>query len=330
MAFNGSGTFVRLYNWATDKTNAINITASRMDAEMDGMATGLSTCITKDGTTGITANIPMASHKFTGLSVGTARTDSISLGQVQDNTYGNLGVSSGTDTYTASPSPSITAYTASQRFTLEIGADNTTASTLNISAVGAQALEKYDGAGSLTALVAGDLQAGQKYDIVRNEANTKFVVLNPSAAVASATESVAGIAEIATQAETIAGTASKIVDPAKLLALFGTSYRSTNGYARLPVKVSGSFVEMIIQWGAYTDSSWAHAAQKTITLPITCPNSILWVGHSTNSSSVSVSSSSYPYTSRILNKTTYSFTCDIGNYAGSTINATLDWIVIGY
>ena len=147
---------------------------------------------------------------------------------------------------------------------------------------------------------------------------------------ANATESVAGIAEIATQAETIAGTASKIVDPAKLLALFGTSYRSTNGYARLPVKVSGSFVEMIIQWGAYTDSSWAHAAQKTITLPITCPNSILWVGHSTNSSSVSVSSSSYPYTSRILNKTTYSFTCDIGNYAGSTINATLDWIVIGY
>lgn len=49
MAFNGSGVFVRLYNWVTDKTNLVNITASRMDAEMDGMASGLSNCVTRDG-----------------------------------------------------------------------------------------------------------------------------------------------------------------------------------------------------------------------------------------------------------------------------------------
>ena len=122
----------------------------------------------------------MNSKKFTGIANGSARTDSIALGQVQDGTYGNLGASSGTDTYTAAPSPVITAYTASQRFTLEIGVDNTGAATLNISTVGAEALEKYDGAGALTALEAGDVQAGQKYDVVRNQANTKFVVLNPS------------------------------------------------------------------------------------------------------------------------------------------------------
>ena len=319
MAFNGSGTFVRLYNWATDKTNAINITASRMDAEMDGMATGLSTCITKDGTTGITANIPMASHKFTGLSVGTARTDSISLGQVQDNTYGNLGVSSGTDTYTASPSPSITAYTASQRFTLEIGADNTTASTLNISVVGAQALEKYDGAGSLTALVAGDLQAGQKYDIVRNEANTKFVVLNPSAAVASATESVAGIAEIATQAETIAGTASKIVDPAKLLALFGTSSRSTNGYARLPVKVSGSFAEMIVQWGI--TGTISGNITSNITLPITYPTAHLFVITNFYTTNINVTENSGGIINGLSQITVVN--CDSGSWQ-------IAWLSIGY
>lgn len=319
MAFNGSGTFVRLYNWATDKTNAINITASRMDAEMDGMATGLSTCITKDGTTGITANIPMASHKFTGLSVGTARTDSISLGQVQDNTYGNLGASSGTDTYTASPSPSITAYTASQRFTLEIGADNTTASTLNISAVGAQALEKYDGAGSLTALVAGDLQAGQKYDIVRNEANTKFVVLNPSAAVASATESVAGIAEIATQAETIAGTASKIVDPAKLLALFGTSSRSTNGYARLPVKVSGSFAEMIVQWGI--TGTISGNITSNITLPITYPTAHLFVITNFYTTNINVTENSGGIINGLSQITVVN--CDSGSWQ-------IAWLSIGY
>ena len=179
MAFNGSGTFIREHDWTTDDGNGINITASRLDTETDGIATGLSSCITKDGQTILTANIPFNSKKITGLADGTARTDSITLGQVQDGTYGNLGASSGTDTYRASPSPAITVYTANQRFTVEIGVDNPAASTLNISAVGAEALEKYDGEGATVALEAGDLQAGQKYDVVRDQANTKFIVLNP-------------------------------------------------------------------------------------------------------------------------------------------------------
>ena len=221
MAFNGTGTFVRLYNWVADLGNSIPVTASRMDAEQDGIATGLSNCITKDGQTTITANIPMNSKKFTGLTDGSARTDSIALGQVQDNTYGNLGTSSGTDTYTAAPSPAITAYVASQRFTLQIGTTNTGAATLNINGVSAGALEKYDGAGALTALVAGDLIGGQKYDIVRDQANTKFIVLNPQnntavSAVPAASETVAGVAEIATDAEAAAATSdTTIITPLK-------------------------------------------------------------------------------------------------------------------
>lgn len=60
MAFNGTGTFSRIYSWASDKANGVKILASRVDAEMDGMATGLSTCITKDGQTTTTARIPLA------------------------------------------------------------------------------------------------------------------------------------------------------------------------------------------------------------------------------------------------------------------------------
>jgi hypothetical protein len=67
MAFS-SGVFTRLYSWATDKTNGVKITAARMDAEMNGMATGLSTCILKDGTQTTTAAVPFAA----GLSVGTS------------------------------------------------------------------------------------------------------------------------------------------------------------------------------------------------------------------------------------------------------------------
>jgi hypothetical protein len=59
MAFNGTGTFVRIYNWVQDKANSIKITASRMDTEMDGFATGLSNCIVKDGqTSGAIINTP--------------------------------------------------------------------------------------------------------------------------------------------------------------------------------------------------------------------------------------------------------------------------------
>lgn len=60
MPFNGSGTFTRVHNWVTDKNALVKITASRMDAEDDGIATGLSTTICKDGQTTTTAVIPFA------------------------------------------------------------------------------------------------------------------------------------------------------------------------------------------------------------------------------------------------------------------------------
>ena len=75
MAFNGSGVFVRIHNWVTDAANNIKITASRMDAEFDGMATGLSNCITKDGQTTVTQNIPFNSNRLTNLADPSAAQD---------------------------------------------------------------------------------------------------------------------------------------------------------------------------------------------------------------------------------------------------------------
>jgi len=59
MAFSG-GVFSRLYVWTTDRDNGVKILASRMDQEFDGIATGLSTCILKDGTQTCTAAVPFA------------------------------------------------------------------------------------------------------------------------------------------------------------------------------------------------------------------------------------------------------------------------------
>jgi len=55
-----SGTFSRLYDWTTDRDAGVKIRADRMDAEFDGIATGLTTAILKDGTQTTTATVPFA------------------------------------------------------------------------------------------------------------------------------------------------------------------------------------------------------------------------------------------------------------------------------
>lgn len=82
-SYNGSGVFVRSYSWQTDALNGIKIRADRMDTEDNGFATnGLTNCITRDGQSPATANIPLGTHKITGLGDGTANTDAANVGQM--------------------------------------------------------------------------------------------------------------------------------------------------------------------------------------------------------------------------------------------------------
>lgn len=82
MPYNGSGTFNRVYSWAADALAGLFISSSRMDTEMNGMATGLTNCVTRDGQSPPSANIPMATFKLTGLGNGSAVTDSAAFGQI--------------------------------------------------------------------------------------------------------------------------------------------------------------------------------------------------------------------------------------------------------
>src|SRR6188768_4214499 len=68
MPFNGSGVFQRVRNWVADAAAGIKIRADYHDSEDDGFAAGLTNCITKDGQTIITQNIPMNSKRLTGLA----------------------------------------------------------------------------------------------------------------------------------------------------------------------------------------------------------------------------------------------------------------------
>jgi microcystin-dependent protein len=68
MPFNGSGVFQRVRNWVADATAGVKIRADYHDAEDDGFAAGLTNCITKDGQTVVTQNIPFNSKRLTGLA----------------------------------------------------------------------------------------------------------------------------------------------------------------------------------------------------------------------------------------------------------------------
>jgi hypothetical protein len=77
LAFNGSGTFNREYNWVTDRNDGLTIQASRMDGEADSFATALSLCMLKDGQQTPTANIGWGGFKLTSLGDATNATDAL-------------------------------------------------------------------------------------------------------------------------------------------------------------------------------------------------------------------------------------------------------------
>jgi hypothetical protein len=178
--FNGSGVFLRTYNWTNDANAAINIRADRMDTEDTGFASGLSNVICKDGQTTITANLPMAGFLHTNVGNASMRTQYAALGQVQDSSVLLIGSIAGTNTITGNLTPAITAYVTGQRYSFIVGVTNTGAVTININAVGAVALLKKSSAG-LIACVAGDLVATQEYRVFYDGTQFQFSPTPPPA-----------------------------------------------------------------------------------------------------------------------------------------------------
>lgn len=181
MPFNGSGTFNRVYDWTDDRDNGVKIQADRMDTEMDGMATGLSTCLTKDGQTTPTANIPMGGYRITNLGDASARTDASTAGDLQDGDLTYQGNDTGSaDAYAIALSPAITAYVAGMTVTFVAANANTGSSTINVNAVGAKNIF-FRG----EALKGGEIATGQPitltYDGTQFNLMSMADALSPSA-----------------------------------------------------------------------------------------------------------------------------------------------------
>jgi len=170
MSYNGSGTF-QINTAGQPVVTGTVISSTAFNSLTSDLATGLSTAITKDGQTTVTANIPMSNFKITGLGAATAAADAVRFSQLQGSADKLLTVT-GTDTYVATASPALTAYAAGNLFSLVVPNTNTGASTINIDGLGAKAITRT---GS-TALVAGDMIATEVVIVVYD--GTRFQLIN--------------------------------------------------------------------------------------------------------------------------------------------------------
>ena len=80
MSYNGSGTFNINTSGQPVVTGTV-ISSTAFNALTADLGTGLSTAITKNGQTTVTANIPFNGYKLTGIAVATASGDALSYGQ---------------------------------------------------------------------------------------------------------------------------------------------------------------------------------------------------------------------------------------------------------
>ena len=116
----------------------------------------------------------MGGFFHTGVGNGTARTTYAAIGQVQDGSV-VYAAASGTDTYTATLAPAITAYATGMKLRIKIAnANATTTPTLNVNSVGAKTI-KYQGG---SALAVGALAANGFYDLVYD--GTDLILTNPA------------------------------------------------------------------------------------------------------------------------------------------------------
>lgn len=179
MAFDGNGNFILPYNWQTDKANGIKIRADRMDGQDQAIADGLTDCVTRDGQSPATANLPMGGFKHTNVSAASSRTEYARASQLQDNDLTYFTASGTIDSYTLNPSPAITARTPGLAFYVRIPTGKTSTSTtpvISVSGVFTATIANADG----SPLSPGDLVAEGVYHML-DQGTIGMVLVNKQA-----------------------------------------------------------------------------------------------------------------------------------------------------
>jgi microcystin-dependent protein len=175
------GTRTGSSTWQQADAASVDIISTDHDTHDQDIADGINTALCKDGSNTATADIPMGAFKFTNLGAGSARTNSIRLGQVQDSSatyYPTVGGTADAITLTGAAA-AITAYAAGQTFVFIAGATNTGAVTVNVDSVGVKSITGPAG----SALTAGHIVVGSTYSMTYD--GTQFQI-STSAGAATA------------------------------------------------------------------------------------------------------------------------------------------------
>jgi hypothetical protein len=236
--------------------------------------------ISPDGSIPAAANIPMAGFKFTDLGAGSARTDSINLGQAQDMSIQWAAVSGTGDAIVLTLTPTISAYVAGMTWKFKATANNTGATTVN--AGGGVIAVQYNGA----ALVGGEIKTGRTYELtydgtvaqlssfiespvpIANGGTGQTTAANAfNALKQAATTDGTGVVEKATSAEVAAGTADKFPDAALIPAApyIGRRNWLINGDFQVWQRGAGGSASFATPAsGTYTADRWAFEYDGTI------------------------------------------------------------------
>jgi hypothetical protein len=176
MPYDGTGQFTLVPGNPVVTGTIISSTWANSTLE-DIANNGLSNAMTKDGQTEPIANIPMNGFRLTNLGLATAAGDGVPAGQVQSGGLLWLTNVSGTETITATAQPDFTAYVAGQTFRFaSVGANATTAVTLNVNGAGAKPVTKSGD----SPLAPGDIANGAAVTVTYD--GTRFQLENTASA----------------------------------------------------------------------------------------------------------------------------------------------------
>ena len=167
------GVFTGTSIWQSNRDAGTKIVADRHDTHDQDLATGINQCLNKDGSNAATADLDAGTYRITRVGDGTAHTDAINAGQIQDGGLIFQATDSGSaDAYAIALTPAVTAYVAGQVFHFKAANTSTGASTLNVNALGTKNIKKKNDQD----IAAGDIEQNAIVSVIYD--GTSFQMLS--------------------------------------------------------------------------------------------------------------------------------------------------------
>ena len=167
------GVFTGTSIWQSNRDAGTKIVADRHDTHDQDLATGINSCINKDGSNAMTGAMNMGSQKISSLADGVAHTDAVNAGQIQDGGLIFQATDSGSaNTYAIALTPAVTGYVAGQVFHFKAANASSGASTLNVNALGAKNIKKKNDQD----IAAGDIEQNAIVSVIYD--GTSFQMLS--------------------------------------------------------------------------------------------------------------------------------------------------------